>query len=184
MPGFRCADGLLKKAVSGAITVMKEAIQWTSETLHLSSETLVDPEDDATSAENNTSVILLLKLDGKYFLMTAMPACQRCSPPRKYAATLGIEPPTAVPLAGPAPRLTSECRADAAFLDQGTDRVHLGAARRRSETPVQESGERAESARRRLYTTCGRSLLWHSADAPTGMGQGRAALVLRPMELS
>jgi beta-lactamase superfamily II metal-dependent hydrolase len=34
-------------------------------------ETLIDPRDDATSAENNSSVILLLRLDGQDLLFTA-----------------------------------------------------------------------------------------------------------------
>ncbi len=54
-------------------------------------ETLQDPEDDATSAENNTSVVLLLQLDGKQLLFTGdagVPALDRAA---DFAHLLGIQ---------------------------------------------------------------------------------------------
>ncbi len=54
-------------------------------------ETLTDPEEDATSAENNSSVILLLNIDGQQrVLFTAdagVPALERAA---SYAESLGI----------------------------------------------------------------------------------------------
>jgi len=51
------------------VIVVKEAIQWITEIW--GNETLTDPEEGETSAENNTSVILLLQFDGKKFLFTS-----------------------------------------------------------------------------------------------------------------
>src|SRR5262249_43119985 len=55
--------GLRALCEAAAEVVSKVAEGWGRETLQ-------DPEDDATSAENNTSVVLLLQLDGKQLLFT------------------------------------------------------------------------------------------------------------------
>jgi len=47
----------------------RKAINWITETWD--EELLVDPEDDATSSENNSSIILLFDFDGKKNLFTA-----------------------------------------------------------------------------------------------------------------
>ncbi len=47
----------------------KKAVNWISETWD--EEKLIDPVDDATSSENNSSVILLFDFDGKMHLFTA-----------------------------------------------------------------------------------------------------------------
>lgn len=54
-------------------------------------ETLAEPAEEATSAENNSSAILLLTLDGRNLLFTAdagVPALNRAA---NYAGTLGID---------------------------------------------------------------------------------------------
>lgn len=48
--------------------IARRAIRWIAETWD--SETLVDPADDATSAENNSSVVMMLKYDEKLSLFT------------------------------------------------------------------------------------------------------------------
>jgi beta-lactamase superfamily II metal-dependent hydrolase len=59
-------------------------------------ETLAEPVEDATSAENNSSAILLLTLDGRNLLFTAdagVPALIRAA---NYARTVGIDLKTCV----------------------------------------------------------------------------------------
>lgn len=54
---------------TGLAEAARKAVKWIAETWD--EETLVDPEDDATSSENNSSVILLFDFDGKKHLFTA-----------------------------------------------------------------------------------------------------------------
>jgi beta-lactamase superfamily II metal-dependent hydrolase len=59
-------------------------------------ETLAEPAEDATSAENNSSALLLLTLDGRNLLFAAdagVPALTRAA---NYAATVGIDLKTCV----------------------------------------------------------------------------------------
>lgn len=57
--------GLLK----GLMEAARKAVNWISESWD--DEKLVDPEDDATSNENNSSIILFFNFDGKKHLFTA-----------------------------------------------------------------------------------------------------------------
>ena len=54
-------------------------------------ETLADPEPDATSAENNSSVVLLLEMDGKRFLFTADAGVPALTEAADRADALGID---------------------------------------------------------------------------------------------
>lgn len=56
--------GLLR----GVMEAAKKAVNWIAETWD--DEKLVDPEDDATSSENNSGIILLFDFDGKKKLLT------------------------------------------------------------------------------------------------------------------
>ena len=47
---------------------VSDAVTWIGESMHI--ETLVDPVADATSAENRSSMILLLRLEGESLLLT------------------------------------------------------------------------------------------------------------------
>lgn len=53
-------------------------------------ETLADPEPDATSAENNSSVVLLLECDGKKLLFTADAGLPALTQAANHADALGI----------------------------------------------------------------------------------------------
>jgi beta-lactamase superfamily II metal-dependent hydrolase len=76
--------GFRALAEAAAEVVSKVAESWGRETLQ-------DPEEDATSAENNTSVVLVLRLDGKQLLFTGdagTPALRRAA---EMANRLGID---------------------------------------------------------------------------------------------
>ena len=58
-----------ESALEALLKAAKKTIKWISETWY--EETLVDPEDDATSSENNSSTILHFDFGRKYILFTA-----------------------------------------------------------------------------------------------------------------
>jgi len=80
------ADMLRKAAYAAG-----EAIKWVGETLDFGSETLAEPSGpNGTSAENNSSLILLFVLDGHKFLLTGdagVPALEQAA---DYASALGL----------------------------------------------------------------------------------------------
>jgi len=71
------------------VTVAKEVIRWIAETWGM--ETLADPEEGETSAENNTSTILLLPLNGKKFLFTSDAGTEALNNAIDKAESLGID---------------------------------------------------------------------------------------------
>jgi len=62
-------EEIKESALETLLKAAKKTIKWISETWD--KETLVDPEDDATSSENNSSTILHFDFGGKYILFTA-----------------------------------------------------------------------------------------------------------------
>ena len=62
-------EKIRESALETLLKAAKKTIKWISETWD--KETLVDPEDDATSSENNSSTILHFDFGGKYILFTA-----------------------------------------------------------------------------------------------------------------
>ena len=62
-------EEMKESALEALLKAAKKTIKWISETWD--KETLVDPEDDATSSENNSSTILHFNFGGKYILFTA-----------------------------------------------------------------------------------------------------------------
>jgi len=73
LANFRCISKDAQKAV--VVQLLKELFGKSKEAESVSEtwfqETLTDPEPDATSAENNSSVVLLLRLDDEFWLFTA-----------------------------------------------------------------------------------------------------------------
>jgi beta-lactamase superfamily II metal-dependent hydrolase len=97
LPHFRCtpkakeepADALLARLIELA----KEGVKRIFESWGF--ETLTDPEEDATSPENNSSVVLLLHIGDRVLLLTAdagIPALARAA---NHAEDLGINLPDA-----------------------------------------------------------------------------------------
>ena len=71
------------------VTVVKEVIKWIAETWGM--ETLTDPEEGEASAENNTSTILFLQLNGKKFLFTSDAGIEALNNAIDKAESLGID---------------------------------------------------------------------------------------------
>lgn len=74
LANFRCMPEAAKRAEARSVIEsifggIKEAIKHIAEAWLV--ETLTEPETDATSAENNSSVVLLLEIEGDKFLFTA-----------------------------------------------------------------------------------------------------------------
>ncbi len=74
---------------SAILTAVREAIRWIGETWGV--ETLADPEEFETSAENNSSVILLLQVDGNKLLFTGDAGVESLDAAINKAITLGID---------------------------------------------------------------------------------------------
>lgn len=68
---------------------IKEVITWIAEHWHL--ETLEDPDENETSAENNSSIILLLQIDGQQLLFTGDAGAEALIEAVKKAASLDID---------------------------------------------------------------------------------------------
>lgn len=81
-----------KESVSLAekvVTAVKEAIKWIAENWGL--ETLTNPQENETSAENNSSIILLLQVEGKKFLFTGDAGVEALNEAIKKATNIGID---------------------------------------------------------------------------------------------
>ncbi len=74
--------------ITKMVTAVKEVINWIAEAWD--KETLTDPQEGETSAENNTSVILLLQIDGKKFLFTADAGVEALNQAIRKAENLGV----------------------------------------------------------------------------------------------
>lgn len=83
------ALGILEKVIVRA----KEGISWIKEEWGV--ETLVDPEENATSPENNSSLICLLQIDGKKKLFTGDAGIEALSAAILKAEEMGIDLKTA-----------------------------------------------------------------------------------------
>ena len=70
---FRCMPKVAKKEAMSRLSevILEEAREAVRALENWLEETLIDPAEDATSAENNTSVVLLFALDGRSLLFTA-----------------------------------------------------------------------------------------------------------------
>jgi len=81
-----------KEAVSWPeklVILVKEVVKWIAETWGM--ETLTDPEEGETSAENNSSTILLLPLNEKKFLFTSDAGTEALNNAINKAESLGID---------------------------------------------------------------------------------------------
>jgi beta-lactamase superfamily II metal-dependent hydrolase len=100
LPGFRdmpeSRDAVADLLRSGFGAFVKGAVATVAERVleRWDVETLVEPEDDATSSENNSSAVILLQIEGKDFLFTSdagVPALERAV---GMAELLGVNLPS------------------------------------------------------------------------------------------
>jgi hypothetical protein len=170
------SKGLRALVEAAAEAISKVAEAWGKETLQ-------DPEDDATSAENNTSVVLLLQFDGKQLLFTGdagVPALEGgglCGPARHRADRLDLR-------ADPAPRQQAERGADDPQPHVGprlpssaspkTKTVFVSASKGgMPKHPAKKVTNAYQRRGAKVLATQGESLR-HSHDAPARSGWGPA----------
>ncbi len=77
--------GLLTAAYTAVADVVKKVLE------NWGIETLTEPDVDATSAENNSSVILLLQVGEEWVLLTADAGVPALTPAADYAESLGLD---------------------------------------------------------------------------------------------
>lgn len=77
--------GVLEKALVGA----KEIVKWIQENWGI--ETLKDPEENEVNAENNSSVVILFRVEGKDVLFTGDAGVEALKEAISKASTLGID---------------------------------------------------------------------------------------------
>jgi beta-lactamase superfamily II metal-dependent hydrolase len=88
---FRCAEELIERSsVLGKVLARAaEAVRWIAETW--SSETLVEPDGSACSAENNSSAIVLLNYGDEKFLFTSDAGVAALASAADYYAAQGLD---------------------------------------------------------------------------------------------
>ncbi|MGA8407555.1 MAG: MBL fold metallo-hydrolase [Candidatus Acidiferrales bacterium] len=92
LESFRCAGELALKERPFFDKIFAEAgkaIKWLTETW--SSETLVEPDGDASSAENNSSVVLLFSEGDRKFLFTSDAGVPALTEAANYALRVGVD---------------------------------------------------------------------------------------------
>lgn len=182
LANFRCMpepaqQTSLKAMMEAVFGAVKEVIKKIAETWF--TETLTEPEQDATSAENNSSVILLLDLAGERFLFTADAGVPALTAAADRAATLGIDLKAVKYLqvphhgskrnVGPAildrilgPKLAQDSPTKVAFVSASKD----GAPKHPAKKVVNAFQRRGA----RVFATQGKALSQHSPDAPKREG--------------
>jgi|DewCreStandDraft_2_1066082.scaffolds.fasta_scaffold00009_124 beta-lactamase superfamily II metal-dependent hydrolase len=185
LANFRCMPEVAKKTqmqrlIEALFAKAKEAAR-AAETWF--KETLADPEPDATSAENNSSVVLLLELDGERFLFTADAGVPALTEAANRADALGIDlknvrfiqvphhgskrnvgPTILNRIVGPIKQTESYDKA--AYVSASKD----GQPKHPAKKVVNAFKRRGAQ----VYATQGRTLWHHSSDAPQRQGWSNA----------
>jgi beta-lactamase superfamily II metal-dependent hydrolase len=175
LKAFRCAPELAEDTtfLQKAVVAVKEAIKWIAEDWNI--ETLSEPEVNVTSAENNSSVVLLFKDGDSKFLFTSDAGVPALAEAVKCASRLGIDLKTVngiqVPHhgskrnVGPAilnvilgPKRQAETYSKTAIVSAAKD----GGPKHPAKKVVNAFMRRGA----RVYSTQGKPLWHHSNDAP------------------
>ena len=155
------------------VTAAAEAIRRIAENWGF--ETLTDPEENETSAENNSSVVLLLRFDNERFLFTADAGVPALTEAADYAARAGIDLRTVKFLQ--VPHHGSKHNVGPSILDrilglkkpaQNFDKTAFVSAGKDGE-PKHPAKKVVNAFKRRgaeVYATRGEPLCHRSADAP------------------
>jgi beta-lactamase superfamily II metal-dependent hydrolase len=173
---YSLAANLLKSLQEGAVAIAQRVRE------SLGVETLEEPDDDATSAENNSSAILLLQVDGHQMLFTGdagVPALERADDwAEECGITLSDSGFSQVPHHG------SRRNVGPSILDRivgpkrGYDRPDKVAFVSASKDAPKHPSRKVTNAYRRrgarVITTEGVAIWHHSADAPDRAGYSAA----------
>jgi beta-lactamase superfamily II metal-dependent hydrolase len=156
------------KALFGAIKQIAKAIEsWFI-------ETLADPEEDATSAENNSSVVLLIDIDGERFLFTADAGVPALTEAANRAEALGVDLKAVkyvqVPHHGSRRNVgpTILNRVLGPIVGEGGSRKYafVSAAKESDKHPAKKVTNAFKRRGAKVYATQGRSVWQHSSGAP------------------
>ena len=183
LESFRPAEELApgKSFLEKVAARAEKALKWVAETW--SGETLVEPDEEASSAENNSSVILLFRDGVRNFLFTSdagVPALTRAA---DYAASVGTDLKAVGALQ--VPHHGSKRNVGPAILDR-----LLGPKNKEEKfskvaiVSASKGGDPTHPSRRvvnafmrrgaRVYQTKGKALWHHSKDAPARDQWGNA----------
>jgi beta-lactamase superfamily II metal-dependent hydrolase len=159
LPTFRDMPALDSKfsAFSALRGLAGEVVSWIAESMDV--ETLAEPNPDAVSSENNSSVIILFQLDGKKILLTGDAGSQALERAVTFSQTKGIslndlrflQVPHHGSRRNVGPSILNQIRAETAFISAATEAG-----------PKHPSKRVTNALRRRgsdVYVTQGNSLL-------------------------
>lgn len=176
LPNFRETPEPKESAslLKQATVAIKEAINWVAESWGI--ETLTDPQPNETSAENNSSVIVLLQLGTEKFLFMGDAGVEAISAAILKAASLGIDLKGAnfihMPHHGSkhnlGPTLLNSLIGSKVSEQETGKKVSFVSAPQKGD-PKHPSRKVANAFRRRgvrVYATKGSKIWHHSADAP------------------
>ena len=168
LPFFRDMPELAAKAsvFDSLKSILGDVVTRVAESMDI--ETLEDPDPDATSAENQSSTILLLQIDGHSLLFTGDAGAQALQHAIDYATACGISLSSLlffqIPHHGSkrniGPTILNQIKAQTAFVSAATE----GAPKHPSKKVTNALKRRKAS----VYATQGTALLHHSP------GQNRA----------
>lgn len=173
---YSMAASLLKSLQEGAVAVAQRVRE------SFDVETLKEPEDDATSAENNSSAILLLQIDGKQLLFTGdagVPALERAD---DWAESAGIALSdccfSQVPHHGSrrnvGPSILDRILGPRRSDDQPDKAAFVSASKHAPKHPSRRVTNAYRRRGARVITTEGAAIWYYSADAPARSGYSAA----------
>jgi len=168
--------GLIEPLKAGAKGVARALETWFE-------ETLADPEDDATSAENNSSVVLLFELDGNRLLFTADAGVPALTQAASRAEVLGIDLRTVrfiqVPHHGSkrnvGPTILNRILGPIKSTESYDKTAYVSASE--DGQPKHPAKKVVNAFKRRganVFATQGKGLWHHSSDAPQRVGWSNA----------
>jgi beta-lactamase superfamily II metal-dependent hydrolase len=189
LANFRCMPQVALQAqhwshLAGLIEALKAGAKGVARALETwFEETLADPEDDATSAENNSSVVLLFELDGDRLLFTADAGVPALTEAANRAQALGIDLKKAkfiqVPHHGSkrnvGPTVLNRILGPIKFTESYDKTAYVSASK--DGQPKHPAKKVVNAFKRRganVFATQGEGLCFHSSDAPQRVGWSNA----------
>jgi beta-lactamase superfamily II metal-dependent hydrolase len=183
LASFRCADDLLaeKGLLERVFAKVGDAVRWVKESWHV--ETLVEPSDDACSAENNSSAIILLSNGDDSFLFTSDAGVEALTRAADYCKARNFDLKSITRLQ--VPHHGSKHNVGPKVLDRIIGpRISEETYSKSSIVSVSKGGEPKHPSRRvvnalmrrgvKMFATQGRTIRFASKDAPARDGWGPA----------
>ncbi|MCS7159458.1 MAG: MBL fold metallo-hydrolase [Gemmatales bacterium] len=187
LANFRCMPEVEKKqdAMARLIEALRAEAKEAARAVETwFKETLTDPEPNATSAENNSSVVLLFELDGKRLLFTADAGVPALTEAADRAAAYGVDLKTVhfiqVPHHGSkrnvGPTILNRILGPIRPTEDSYDKTAFISASKEGQ-PKHPAKKVVNAFKRRganVFATQGEGLWHHSSDAPARKGWSAA----------